>query len=232
LSGKSERNINRTVLYMIESAQAEPVGVLGHWVENWGAMLAANLYELKPGISWAAVTPSVVRHIFATGRAMAAKDGKEADFGAFGLWFGEDHPAYHIIPDRLPRNRKPYAWYIRVPDLPGFLQHIRPVLEQRLAASPLEGHSGELKITFYRSGLKLSFEQGRITEISPWKPEPLGHSGDAAFPQLTFLQLLFGYRTLEELNYAFADCFWDHDTAFALLTALFPKQTSSIWPVS
>ena len=80
--------------------------------------------------------------------------------------------------------------------------------------------------------MKLLLEQGRIKEISSWKPEPLGHSGDAAFPQLTFLQLLFGYRNLEELNYAFADCWWDNDTAYALLTTLFPKQVSSIWPVS
>lgn len=232
LNGKSARNIDRTELCVIETPESEPVGVLGHSVENWGPMLAARLYEVKPGISWAAVTPSVIRFVFAAGRALAARDGKEAEFSSFGLWFGPDHPVYHIVPDRLPRDRKSYAWYIRVPDLPVFLRHIQPVLEQRLAGSSLAGHSGELKITFYRSGLKLLFEQGRITEISSWKPEPLGHSGDAAFPELTFLQLLFGYRNLEELNYAFADCWWDNDTAYALLTTLFPKQISSVWPVS
>jgi hypothetical protein len=232
LNGKSERNINRTELCLIETLDSSPVGFLGHWCENWGPMLAANLYEVKPGISWAAVTPSVIRYLFTTGRAKAAKEGKEAEFSSFGFWFGDEHPVYHIIPDRLPRNRKPYAWYIRVPDLPGFIRYIQPALEQRLVGSAMEGHSGELKLTFYRSGLKLNFEQGRITEIVSWKPEPLGHSGEAAFPQLTFLQLLFGYRTLEELNYAFADCWWDNDTVFALLSILFPKQVSYIWAVS
>ena len=52
--------------------------------------------------------------------------------------------------------------------------------------------------------------------------------GAAAFPDLTFLQLLFGYRSFEELQYAFADC----DEAQALLTALFPKQASGVWPVA
>jgi hypothetical protein len=30
------------------------------------------------------------------------------------FWFlaGEDHPLYHVIPDKLPRVRKPYAWYL------------------------------------------------------------------------------------------------------------------------
>ena len=37
-------------------------------------------------------------------------------------------------PINLPRIRKPYAWYLRVPDIAGFLDTITPVLEQRLAA--------------------------------------------------------------------------------------------------
>ena len=232
LHGKSEKNVNRSSLRIIESLQGEPVGFLAHWSSNWGAMLAANSYEIKAGVSWASVTPSVIRYLFETGRAYAAQEGKEAEFSSFGFWLGEDHPVYHIIKDRLPRLRKPYAWYVRVPDLPGFLRHIQPVLEQRLEASQLAGHTGELKLTFYRDGVILSFEQGRIKEIKSWKPEPQGHSGDAAFPQLTFLQLLFGYRTLDELNYAFADCWWDNDTAYALLNTLFPKQISQVWAVS
>ena len=232
LNGKSEKNVNRSELLIIESLQGESVGYFGHWSSNWGAMLAANSFEVKAGVSWAAVTPSVIRYLFDKGRVYAAQAGKEAEFSAFGFWMGEDHPVYHMIKDRLPRLRKPYAWYIRVPDLPGFLSHIQPVLEKRLEASALAGHNGDLKLTFYRSGIILSFEAGRIKEIKPWKPEPQGHSGDAAFPQLTFLQLLFGYRTLDELNYAFADCWWDHDTAYALLNTLFPKQISQVWAVS
>ena len=39
---------------------------------------------------------------------------------------GESHPVYETVPDRLPRFRKPYAWYIRVPDLLSFVRHIAP----------------------------------------------------------------------------------------------------------
>ena len=38
-----------------------------------------------------------------------------------------------------------------------------------------------------------------------WSPT-VEEDGDAAFPDLTFLQLLFGHRSLEELDHAFADC--------------------------
>jgi hypothetical protein len=68
--------------------------------------------------------------------------------------------------------------------------------------------------------------------VEAWDPTPQGHSGDAAFPGLTFLQLIFGYRSLEELQYAFVDCFTSNDTARALLNCLFPKQVSSVWPVA
>jgi hypothetical protein len=37
---------------------------------------------------------------------------------------------------------------------------------------------------------------------------------------------------LEELQYAFADCLVHGDQAYALLSSLFPKQASSVWPIS
>jgi hypothetical protein len=128
--------------------------------------------------------------------------------------------------------RPPYAWYLRVPDLQGFILTIAPLLEARLADSALTGYSGELKLSFYRTGLRLGFVDGRCSLIEPWKPSPQGHSGDALFPGLTFLQLLFGYRSLNELKYAFPDCSTHGDQAPALLEILFPRQASNLWAIT
>ena len=231
LFGKSPDNVNRYEIRLIESAQGERVGMLGYVPFRWGAMLTARLYELKPGVSWAAVTPSVVRYMKTVGETTPPYMGSEP-FGAFGFWFGEDHPVYHVLPSALPRVRKPYSWYIRIPDLAGFIRHIAPVLEQRLAASYLVGHTGELRLTFYRDGLLLGFEQGRLVKVESWQPFPQGHSGEAAFPGLTFLQLLVGYRSIQELKYAYADCWTDNDEVQSLLEALFPRQPSEIMPVA
>jgi hypothetical protein len=231
LSGKDPKNINCYALRLIEDSQGERVGFLAHPHRNWGPNLVVVVYELKPGVSWAAVTPSVIRYLQKTGESYAA-DSKKEPFSGFSFWLGEDHPVYQVISDRLPRVRKPYAWYIRIPDLPDFLRHIAPALEQRLVGSALPGHSAELKITFYRSGLRLVIEQGRLVTVEPWQPEPVGHAGDAGFPGLTFLQLLLGYRSLAEVKYAFPDCFTRTDEASALLEALFPRKPSYIWPVS
>jgi hypothetical protein len=232
LNGKSADNVNRSELRLIETPEGEPVGFLAHPPIMWGQMLAATIFELKPGVPWPAVTPTVIRYLESAGEALVAQGSGGEPFESFGFWLHADHPVYAVLHDRLPRVRKPYAWYLRLPDLPGFLCHIRPVLEERLAGSPAAGYSGELQITFYRTGLRLVLEHGRLVSVETWAPEPFGQSGNAAFPGLTFLQLLFGYRSLEELTYAFPDCQACTDDAWALLNALFPKQASDIWPVS
>ncbi len=231
LMGKSVDNVNRQVLYVIETSSGEPVGMLSHPPFRWDGNIPAQIYELLPEVSWAAVTPSVVRFLRRMGQEIKPFHG-DAPWQIFGFWLGEAHPVYEVLQDRLPRVRKPYAYYIRVPDLPAFIRHIAPALEKRLAASLLVGHSGELKISFYRGGLRLVFENGRLTVIEPYQPTPYGHSAQAAFPGLTFLQPLFGYRSLEELRYAFADCFTEGDATATLLNILFPRQPSNLWPVS
>jgi hypothetical protein len=232
ISGKSSGNANRFELRVIETPEGESIGYLLHPPHTWGPMLAAIGYEVKPGVSWAAVTPTVVRYLEATGQAYTLEDGTKKELEAFGFWLGAEHPVYQVIADRLPRVRNPYAWYLRIPDLPAFLRRISPVLEARLGASSLVGHSGEFKLSFYTRGLRVVFEHGRVVEVEHWKPTPQGHSGDAGFPGLTFLQLLFGYRSLEELRYAFPDCWAKGDEARVLLEILFPKQASDVWPVA
>jgi len=232
LIGRSKENVNRSDLRVIETPEGEAVGFLAHPPYTWGAMMVATAYELLPGHSWAAATPSVIRYLQKTGQVYLPEQGEKEEFESFGFWLGSEHPVYQAIADKLPRVREPYAWYLRVPDLPAFLRLIIPVLEDRLAVSPMSGHSGELNISFYSSGVRLVFEAGQIKHVEGWNPTPQGHSGDAAFPGLTFLQLLFGYRSLAELHYAFVDCFAGHDTARALLNSLFPKQPSNVWAVS
>jgi hypothetical protein len=109
---------------------------------------------------------------------------------------------------------------------------ITPVLEKRLAESPLLGYTGEVKLTFYREGVRLFFEKGSLTTIEAWKPTPVGHSGEAGFPPQTFLQLVFGYRTLDTLKANFADCWTSRDDIHVLLSTLFPKQVSDVWPIA
>ena len=214
---------------VIEDKTSELVGYLIHLSFVSNGSLTSFLYELKSGVSWLEVTPSVVRYLWQTGQEYAKRDGKPCH--SFGFALGEEHPAYEVIKGRLPEVRGSYAWYMRVADLPGFLKHIKPVLEKRLTESIAPGHSREIKVSFYRGGLHFVIEHGHIKTIEPWKPTP-NDEGEIAFPGLTFLQILFGYRSYEELHYAFPDCWSDSEEVRALINILFPKKLSNIHPIA
>ncbi len=228
--GKSEQNLTRLEWRIIESAGGEPVGYLGHGFRLDGdGLLQMPVCELKAGASWLAVASSLLRYLKAAGESYAMAAGRP--FAGVYAALGPQHPLLAVMRDRLPKMARPYAWYLRVPDLPAFLRRISTVLEERLACSIAPGYSGELKLSFYRQGIRLMFDAGRLTVAEAWRPSH-ADPGSAAFPGLTFLQLLFGYRTLDELQVAFTDCWVEGDEIRALLEALFPKQPSAVWPVS
>jgi hypothetical protein len=224
----SEENFQRLEFRIIERADSgEPIGYFG---QTWSlGMTGARAfhYELVPGVSWLEVSPCVVRYMWDTGQEYAKRDNRTCTTFSFVL--GAEHPVYEALGTTLSRISSPYAWYLRVPDLLGFLNHIKPVLEKRLADSIACGHSGEYRIGMYPKGIKLILENGCIT-FDSWKPDN-AEEGNAIFPMLTFLQILFGYRSFEELEHAFADCWWSDDSSRIILNTLFPKKNSNVYGI-
>ena len=86
-------------------------------------------------------------------------------------------------------------------------------------------------MNFFRSGLNLVFKNGLLEDVLDLQPDELNNAA-ASFPNLTFLQLLFGYRDMDELDHAFADCFPRDQESKLLLNTLFPKQPSDVWEIS
>lgn len=228
LDGRSENSANNHIMFVIETLSGEPVGYFQHPNYIGWTGVGTDCYELKPGVSWLAVTPSVMRHLWNKGQEYARRDGKTCSSFAFIL--GGHHPANQALGLEMPA-RIPYAWYIRVPDLAGFLHHIKPALENRLAESIAAGHSREIKISFYRDGLRLVLEKGRLAAIETWKPSP-ADEGAIAFPDRTFLQILFGYHSYDDLHQSFPDCWCDTNETRALINILFPKKLSDVLPVA
>lgn len=229
LNGQSEENIDWYPTQVIEDLSGERIGYFQHQHYNGRTGVSAIWYELKPGISWLAVTPGVVRYLWKKGQEYAQRDGQTCT--SYGFMLGAQHPVYEALGKDLPEAHGPYAYYIRVPDLVGFLNHIKPALEKRLAESIAVGHSRAIKISFYQDGLRLILEKGKLTTIESWKPSP-DDQGDIAFPDRTFLQILFGYRSFDELHHAFADCRCDIQEVYALINILFPKKLSDVFPIA
>lgn len=90
------------------------------------------------------------------------------------------------------------------------------------------GYTGEVWLSFYRDGVTLSFMDGRLEGAEPWA-RPDRHQASASFPDLTFLQLLFGHRSFAELEAFFPDCYARREDGRVLVNALFPEQPSLVW---
>jgi len=71
-----------------------------------------------------------------------------------------------------------------------------------------------------------AIDSGRITGIENWKADSLWHA--PAFPDLTFLQLVFGRRRCKELSDIYVDCNLDDHSAL-VLDSLFPPFKGTMW---
>ena len=195
--------------------------------KRYGTSLGVYALNLAAEVNWQAVTPSLLRALEAYGLQLPTVRPDAPPLGEISFWLGSAHPFYEVLGVGLaPFYEPPYAWYVRVPDVPGFLRHIAPALERRLAHSAAAAYTGEFLLDFYRGGVRLVFDRGRITEIEPWRAPAYKNPADASCPALVFLQLLFGYRSLAELRYMFPDVRVEKHEAEVLLCALFPKKCS------
>ncbi len=195
--------------------------------KRWDRRFSIWGLEFAPGSNLLAIMPSLLRGLQAHGQQAVTEKEDTEPFSEIHFHLGRRHPFYQALGDSLaPASERPYAWYVRVPNLPAFLKHIAPALEKRLANSAAAGYTGELKLTFYRGGLRLAFENGRLTTAEPWQAPIYNANANAGFPPLVFLQLLFGRRSLDQLCDAFPDV-WTDNTGM-LLNTLFPARPSFV----
>lgn len=221
-------------IWIIETPEGEPVGYLFTVPTLYSGKVYVRAVEVAEGVSWFAVAHPLLRHLRKIAETLieqGATEGKPKEITGYSFDLGEEHPLYHLIPNRLPLKFDPYAYYIRVPDLPGFLNLISPLLEERLAKSYMVGHTGELTLNFFKGGIRMDFERGKIKEIVPWQM-PVGGEPSAHFPDLTFLQLLFGFRDTEALEDAFPDLYYPKEGTRYLLKTLFPHKPSKVYDLS
>lgn len=209
--------------YLVETAVPKPQPVAYVEYKQWGNTYVVREVGVRSGHSWRAVGLYLTRYFKNLAKLLFEKEEKRLRGVSFGLGVG--HPIYEALGRQLEEQRRPYAWFIRVPDLPAFLRHIAPALEKRLAQSVLAGHSGTCRVNLYQQQFTLVFEEGNLKEVGSYQPKHV-EDGDIHFPDHTFLSLLFGRNSWEELNTAYADCYPRTAEAAVLGNILFPKKPS------
>ena len=192
---------------------------------SWRKMFPVRMFNVIEGESLRTVLSSALRWLKTEAETMAAARQKPVPTIHFEL--GEQHPVFEAAPEMFHKNIESYAWYVRVTDVPKFLNHIAPVLEGRLAQSALSGFSGEIKVSECVRGFKLNIERGKIN-AEAWQADD---NAPVMFPPYTFLQVLFGRRSFGELRTMYPDCWSDDDTATVVIETLFPRRYSNVMPI-
>jgi hypothetical protein len=225
---------NDAVKIIVDTANI-PQGYAVLAASRWGSALGVHYLALKPQTNLPGLLPSLLRALKAYGETVPERHpGRTGGtpFRQINFNLGSNHPIYDVLgPAVAVQNDVPYAWYVRVADIPTFIQHIAPVLELRIANSPIVGFSGEFTIDFYRNGLRAVFEAGKLLHTEHWDVPIYGANPSMGSPQLVFLKLLFGYRSLDELRYMFPDV-WARDDTNIVVNTLFPKKPSTVLGIS
>lgn len=184
----------------------------------------------EPHVSLHSVFPSVVRYLRqAAHESIPTVDGRTPAAKSIYFGLGVDHPVYQIIQQHMHRVNRPYAWYVRVPDLPRLIGQIAVPLERRLAQSTYAGYTGEIALDFYRSGIILACTNGKI-QAREWHKSQEQRSAQAGYPPHVILQQIFGMHSIYELKLHHADV-WSQVETEDILNVLFPKQASWLAPL-
>lgn len=147
---------HRLQLQMIVDAVGRTVGFVALDTRRHSKELGVWLLEFAPGVNMQTVMPSVLRALSSYGLGLELVRPDVPPLRDLNFYLGSTHPIYEVLGNGLQHAMEPpYARYVRVKDLPAFLLHIAPALEQRLATSPVVGHSGEIRLDIYRGGLRM-----------------------------------------------------------------------------
>ncbi len=231
---------NRDQIRLIAGEDGAPRGTVS-FASGGGEEFTAFNLELMPGVSYLETLPPVLRALLKIGEAYARSNEEPTTLENLYLSLGPSHPAYDFLED-IPQRMKPNTnGYIRLVDLPGFLRHIAPVLEERIDRSPICGYTRKLSIELYyrKEGLILEFIKGRLVEVRSQEIEgykPLCDRADIEMPEQDFIRLLMGQVSVDELAKNFREVnTWNGQDGLAaefkiLLRTLFPRQESYIYP--
>src|SRR5215210_6238399 len=115
VAGRDPEGDESLEVRIIEDAEGQPVGYVGHARDLRHQSLRVYGYELANGVSWLEATPLVLRELAEIGHKRASDEKRLASL-TFVL--GEHHPLYQTIPEpplySLDRYGH-YSYYVRVP---------------------------------------------------------------------------------------------------------------------
>ncbi|MFW6174528.1 MAG: hypothetical protein ACOC5K_02000, partial [Chloroflexota bacterium] len=210
--------------WVIEGTDGQPIGYVTAEHRLKKGEFTVYDFEIQPGHSWLGPCRALLEKLK---EEREQREQRGARPGKLNFKLDSGHPLYSVMPSVVkPGANREYAAYMRVPDIHALLRRIAPALEQRVAESAAPGYSGTVTIGNYRTAVAMELDSGKLARVSEARMPANWRDVSACFPDLAFLQLLFGRRTLDELQHAFPDCYVKDDEARLLMNTLFTRSPS------
>jgi predicted acetyltransferase len=130
----------------------------------------------------------------------------------------------HMVAVGGTKSARPYAWQLRIMDYVKLFSKMKPLFEQRLAQSTYRDLTETVNFNFYRFTIQMTLEDGVITNV---RYLDTGEERAIRSSPLVFTQLLFGFRSREELETIYPD-FTIRPSHKYLVDVLLPKMPSYI----
>src|SRR5256714_13018235 len=140
----------QTCVRMIVDDAGAVQGYLMAAIRRRGSSLNVYALNIAAGVSWQAVVPPLLRAMQAYGMRIPVVGPDGLHMTVIRFWLGSTTHVLEVLGEALaPFYEPPYAWYVRLHDVPAFMRHIAPALESRLANSTAAAYTGELTLDFY-----------------------------------------------------------------------------------
>ena len=222
---------NSTSLIMFDvlfltTAQHEVIGYLLVHRANYGTNICVLGAGVAAGVRWQQMLTPIIHALAAYRSHIVITNPDILELSGVNFVLDSNHPIYAQIQHGYTNStEETYAWYVRVADFARLLTALTPILEARVHHSLMVGYTGTLHISCYGSGVILEWRDGRLSAVRNTRPPIMGEGADACLPYDTFLMLLFGRKSLNDIRN------WHHEVhasteATQLLDILFPKQPS------
>jgi predicted N-acetyltransferase YhbS len=207
-----------------------PVGYFEYHFSPKNDMLVVDAFEISAEANWFDATTTLLVDLKSLADQARTKDGEQCEKIEFET--GPEHPGFKMFDRQFGDVKRAYAWVVRVPDIARLVSHLSPLIESRLADSDLRGWSGDLKISFYTSGLQMDFAKGALKSVVNTGPIER-HEAHAHYPDLTFTKALFGQYSFTQLRDMYSDCFAHKRAQHVLQDILWGgQQTSAVLPTN
>ena len=208
----------------------EPIGVILSYTKNCCGEMGLLDYVLKPGTSYLEVTPAVMEFLAQEGdRQMNQQDGCKK------IVMPYDVNVREILMDCLQGVKYVNKRQCKIIDILRYIKKIAPVLEWRIANSPMCEYSRKVGVQLFglKQELALTFESGRLTDVV-WHKTDFIHKGRAIqMPYEKFVRLVFGVECIDDMRQEHREVNSKNGERLnnemrLLLKVLFPKKLSYV----